>query len=51
MGKAALSSVGPGMMPLVTSLVANVGKKSAIQAGRGSTALTVSVQNENFLSF
>lgn len=39
MVKAALSSVVLGMTPLATSLVESEGKRSAIQAGRGSTAL------------
>lgn len=43
MEKAALSSAAPEMMPLVTSLVESVARKSATQAGKASTALSVSV--------
>lgn len=38
MEKAALSSAGPGMMPLATSLAESVERRSATQAGRASTA-------------
>lgn len=43
MEKAAPSSAAPGMMPLVTSLVESVARKSATRAGKASTALSVSV--------
>lgn len=43
MEMAALSSAAPGMMPLVTSLVESVARKSATRAGKGSTVLSVSV--------
>lgn len=42
MEKAALSSVGPGMMLLDTSRVASEGRSYATPAGRGSTVLNVS---------
>lgn len=43
MEKAAPSSAAPGTMPLVTSLVESVARKSATRAGKASTALSVSV--------
>lgn len=43
MEKAALSSAAPGTMPLATSPVESVERKSATPAGKASTALSVSI--------
>lgn len=45
MERAALSSAARGMMPLATSLVESVVRRSAIQDGKASTALNVSAHN------